>query len=55
MAVLERERNGIIKKIDSLGRITIPKGWRQYLGIDTGAELNIYIIDDETLGMKVIK
>ena len=53
--VLEKERNGIVKKIDNLGRVTIPKGWRQYLGITAGTELNIFIIDDETLGIKIVK
>ena len=55
MSAKEREKNGVIKKIDNLGRITVPKAWRQYLGINPGAELNIYMIDDETIGIKVVE
>jgi AbrB family looped-hinge helix DNA binding protein len=54
MSTKEREKNGVIKKIDNLGRITVPKAWRQFLGINAGAELNIYMIDDETIGIKVV-
>ena len=55
MSAKEREKNGVIKKIDNLGRITVPKAWRQYLGINPGAELNIYMIYDETIGIKVVE
>lgn len=54
MNAKEREKNGIIKKIDNLGRITVPKAWRQFLGINAGAELNIYMLDNETIGIKVV-
>ena len=53
MSTKEKEKNGILKKIDNLGRITIPKAWRQYCGITAGAELNIYMIDDDTIGIKI--
>lgn len=48
----EMER-GIIKKIDSLGRITIPKAWRQIIGIEANQELNVFLIDNETIGIKI--
>lgn len=53
MGIQEKEKKGIIKKIDNLGRITIPKIWRQYVGIAAGDELNVFIIDDNTIGIKL--
>jgi AbrB family looped-hinge helix DNA binding protein len=48
----EMER-GIVKKIDNLGRITIPKAWRQVVGIEANQELNVFLIDNETIGIKI--
>ena len=53
MSTKDREKNGVIRKIDKLGRITLPKAWRQFMGINEGTELNFYMIDDETIGIKI--
>ena len=53
MSIKEKERNGIKKKIDNMGRITIPKAWRQYCGITNGTELNVFMLDDDTIALKV--
>lgn len=45
--------NIITKKIDSMGRLTIPKTLRQLCGIDYGAEVEVFLIDDETIGVKL--
>lgn len=50
----EMER-GIIKKIDNLGRITIPKAWRQVLGMELNDELNIFLVDNDTIGIRIKK
>lgn len=36
----------IVKKIDSLGRITIPKFFRELLEIELGDEIEFFIVDD---------
>lgn len=40
---------GIVRRVDDLGRIVIPKELRRTLGIDIneGTPLNIYIAEDE--------
>ena len=40
---------GIIRRIDDLGRIVIPKEMRRKLKINEGDPLEIYIIDDGIL------
>lgn len=47
------EKKGIIKKIDNFGRITIPKAWRQILGADSGAEVEVIFIDEDTIEIKI--
>ncbi|MCK8825937.1 AbrB/MazE/SpoVT family DNA-binding domain-containing protein [Fuchsiella alkaliacetigena] len=42
---------GIVRKIDNLGRVTIPKEVRDNLGIEKGTPLGIYI-DGEKLIFK---
>ena len=37
---------GIIRRVDDLGRVVIPKEIRRYLGIYEGEPLEIYIVDD---------
>ncbi len=37
---------GIIRKIDELGRIVVPKEMRNKLGIDTGTPLEIHLEGD---------
>lgn len=55
MAYEKEMEKGIIKKIDNLGRITIPKAWRQVVGIEANQELNVFLIDNDTIGIKVVK
>ena len=38
---------GIIRNIDSLGRIVIPKEFRKYLGIKTNDKICIYVDDED--------
>ena len=44
--------NGITKKIDSLGRITIPKAWRQVCQLNYGDEVVLFLVDNETIGIR---
>lgn len=44
-----KNTNGIIRKIDSLGRIVIPKEMRKVLGINIGEPLEILQINKEVL------
>lgn len=37
----------MIRNIDSLGRICIPKEFRKELGIDSGSNLNMELIDNK--------
>ena len=53
MAYEKEMEKGIIKKIDNLGRITIPKAWRQVVGIEANQELNVFLIDNDTIGIKI--
>ena len=38
--------HGIIRKIDDLGRIAIPKDYRKQLGIKEGQDFEIVIVND---------
>ena len=42
---------GIIRKIDDLGRIVIPKETRESMLIDEGSSLEIFV-DDQTIYLK---
>lgn len=55
MAYEKEMKRGIIKKIDNLGRITIPKAWRQVLGMELNDELNIFLVDNDTIGIRIKK
>ncbi len=46
---------GITRRIDDLGRIVIPKGIRQELGIQDYDPLEIYISDEGDVLLKNIK
>jgi AbrB family looped-hinge helix DNA binding protein len=35
------------RKIDSLGRVSIPKSMRSRLGIEDGAEMAFYLLEDD--------
>lgn len=37
---------GIIRKLDDLGRIVLPREYRQQLGIKEGQDLEIVIVND---------
>lgn len=47
----KERRRGIIKKVDPNGRLTLPKPWREILGIEGTMELNIFLIDENTIGI----
>jgi AbrB family looped-hinge helix DNA binding protein len=49
------EAKGSIKKIDSLGRITIPSMWRKIGDIKTGDIFNVFMTDEDTIVLKKIK
>ena len=44
--------NGITKKIDSLGRLTIPKAWRQVCQLNYGDEVTLFLVDNNTIGIR---
>lgn len=43
---------GIIRKIDQLGRVVLPKELRQTLSIETGDSLAIFVNDDDEIILK---
>lgn len=43
---------GIIRKIDQLGRIVLPKELRQTLSLETGDSLAIFVTDDDEIILK---
>ena len=43
---------GIVRKVDELGRIVIPKELRKILNIDKNASLEIYTDEDGTIILK---
>lgn len=49
------ENTGIVRRIDDLGRIVIPKVFRQQLGIKTSDEFEIFLNTDNTLTVKKIE
>ena len=53
MSTQEKEKKGISKKVDALGRITIPKMWRQLIGIEEKGNVIVFLIDENTVGIKV--
>lgn len=40
---------GIVRRIDDLGRIVIPKEIRKKFGIEEGASLEIFVNEDEII------
>lgn len=42
----------ITKKIDNLGRITIPKFFRDLLELELGEEIEIFTVDENTIGIR---
>lgn len=53
MNIQEKEQKGVSKKVDALGRITIPKMWRQLIGIEEKGNVIVFLIDENTIGIKV--
>ena len=49
------ENTGIVRRIDDLGRIVIPKVFRQQLGIKSSDEFEIFLNTDNTLTLKMIE
>ncbi|NRT77896.1 AbrB/MazE/SpoVT family DNA-binding domain-containing protein [Clostridium beijerinckii] len=47
--------SGIVRKLDSLGRIVIPKEIRKVLGIYDGDSMEIIKVDNEVVVRKYIK
>ena len=47
-----KNTTGIIRKIDQLGRIVLPKELRQTLSIEEGDSLVIYVNDDDEIILK---
>ena len=41
---MKRDKIGIIRKVDELGRIVIPKEMRNQLGIDIGTNVEISMV-----------
>ena len=47
--------SGIVRKLDNLGRLVIPKEIRSALGINNGDDLEIAMVDNEVVVRKYIK
>lgn len=44
----------IIKKIDIAGRLIVPKFFREMLDVECGAEVEIFMVDEKTIGIRKI-
>ena len=49
------KNTGVVRKIDELGRIVIPKEIRKTLNIGTGEDLQIFVENDSIVLKKYIK
>ena len=47
-----KKATGIIRRIDQLGRVVLPKELRQTLSIDKGDSLAIYVTDNDEIILK---
>jgi transcriptional pleiotropic regulator of transition state genes len=47
-----KKATGIIRKIDKLGRVVLPKELRQTLSLETGDSLTIFVNDDDEIILK---
>ena len=45
---------GIVRKVDTLGRIVIPKEMRKVFDIEVGAKIDIYIVKNKIV-LKVVE
>lgn len=41
-----------VKKIDIAGRLIIPKFFREFVGLELGEEVEIFIVDEKTIGIR---
>ena len=46
------KKTGMVRKIDELGRIVIPKELRKVLGLDNFVPLEIFVSDDQVILQK---
>lgn len=44
-----KKATGIVRKVDELGRIVIPKELRRTMGIDISDSLEVYVSEDEVI------
>lgn len=42
----------IIKKIDIAGRLIVPKFFREILDLECGEEVEIFMVDEKTIGIR---
>ena len=47
-----KKATGIIRKIDQLGRVVLPKELRLTLSLETGDSLSIFVNDDDEIILK---
>lgn len=46
---------GVIRKLDELGRITLPKSLRKTMGAETGTPLEVFVRDNNEIVLKVYR
>ncbi len=46
---------GIVRRVDTLGRIVLPKELRDTMGIDADTPMEIYVIEDRMIVMSPIR
>lgn len=49
------KETGVIRRVDDLGRIVIPKEVRKQAGITEGKSMEIYIMEDGSLLLKKVQ
>lgn len=57
MGVGKLRPENVIKKIDNLGRVTLPKGLRNRLMLNAGSEVELFVLeqnDDVYICLKVL-
>lgn len=46
---------GVVRKVDQLGRIVLPKELRKILGFEEGTPIEIFVNEDEVILRKYVK
>lgn len=41
-----------VKKIDIAGRLIVPKFFREFVGLELGEEVEIFMVDEKTIGIR---